>query len=165
MVFEYSDYYFQTLSLPIFIISFFLLFLGISIFGPVKKGGQESLTILIAKVSLALVVCIIMVSICAKTLTNGGIYLRSENESDVVVETGTIESICEPSEIITGFKATHNGRQRHGADVIIDGKRYFAVTCDGFEIGDYVEIEYLPKSKFILSIYKSEAPTDSIVTD
>ena len=42
----------------------------------------------------------------------------------------------------------------HGADIVVDDEIYFIEAIDGFNVGDEIEIRYLPKSKFILEIQK-----------
>ena len=43
-----------------------------------------------------------------------------------------------------------------GMDITINGETFFMPHTLGFEEGDKVVISYLPKSKFILSIYHAE---------
>lgn len=159
MLFSYSNYYFHVFFLPVALGLFFSLLLTTSVFSLIKNKANESLEKIFVKILFIGAICTTLISICAKDLFNGGIYLYSEKETDAVVEIGTIESIKEPSKAIPSFKMPYKEHQRHGADVIIDGEQYFMVTCEGFEVGDYVEIEYLPKSKFVLSIYEAEPPS------
>ena len=42
----------------------------------------------------------------------------------------------------------------YGADIVVDDEIYFIEAIDGFNVGDEIEIRYLPKSKFILEIQK-----------
>ena len=75
----------------------------------------------------------------------------SETETDAVIKVGVIESVCEPSEVIS-IKSNH----RYGADIVIDGERYFAITAGEFKEGDVVEVKYLPQSCFVLGISYSD---------
>ena len=159
MVFEYDIYHYHAFSWPVAFGAFFLFLLATSIFSLIKNQANEPIRKVAGKLLLAGIVFTMLISISVKALINGGIYLCSEKEEDAIMGIGTIESICEPSKNIPSFKNSYNGHKRHGADVVIDGEEYFMITCEGFEVGDYVEIEYLPKSKFVLSIYKAEPPT------
>ena len=42
----------------------------------------------------------------------------------------------------------------YGADIVVDDEIYFIEATDGFDVGDEIEIRYLPKSKIILEIQK-----------
>ncbi len=97
----------------------------------------------------AVTIFIVLMTPIVKCLLNGGISLLTEKADDAVEKSGNIESICEPSKRLPGFRSGHD----HGADVVIDGEVYFVATCEGFEVGDLVTISYLPKSRFILGIY------------
>ena len=87
----------------------------------------------------------------------GGIYLISETENDANTITGEIENITELSRFVfphlkTGFDS---GRSI-GVCVTIDEQKYTFVTKGDLEIGDTVTIKYLPKSRYILDIYKTK---------
>jgi len=84
--------------------------------------------------------------VISSNLINGGIALSQEKEDDVLVAQGYISNIYSPSNRILGFK---EGAHR-GADILIDREQYFAASAENFEVGDYVEIWYLPQSRFIL---------------
>lgn len=146
MDFSYNDYWDVTFLIPATVFaSAVILFCVFSVRFFTAKGKTT-------KKIFGYVFCLCIVVFISfseiKFLSNGGFYLLKEKESDAVSCSGTIESVCEPSEYIPGFKISHN----YGADIIINGERYFAVTCGEFEEGDYVTIKYLPSSHFILSI-------------
>ena len=150
VIFDYQVYLNNALVLPI-IASIMLLILNgyliITLFLSIIKGKKTEIQNILFIIFFVIVSCVIT-NDNYKTLSNGGIYLFFENEDDAVVESGMIESICEPSERITRFKSDYG----YGADVIIDGELYFALTCNGFEKGNKVTVLYLPKSHFILNI-------------
>ena len=157
MVFEYDVYYNETFITPIIAIIIASVWLFAGIYPFLKKRAQGDWK----NILLCVFIGMFFIALNTRSLINGGACLFKEKEDSGIFETGTIEKIVEPSKSIPNFRKDH----KHGADVIIDGEEYFMITCEGFEVGDYVEIEYLPKSKFILSIYKSEAPTDDIGAD
>lgn len=79
---------------------------------------------------------------------NGGRYMLTERENDAIWCSGIVEDICSPSMQFPRYKSSH----RYGADVVIDGKRYFIIDGGSISNGDFVSISYLPKSHFILNI-------------
>lgn len=98
-----------------------------------------------------------------KSFVNGGFLLLGEDEATQVVARGTIEAIVEPSKRFYFDDAQASGvtfkegeknlkRMLHGADITIGGVQYFAETAGSFQVGDAVEISYLPKSHIIMSI-------------
>ena len=152
MIFEYDVYYNGTFVTPIIAIIIVSVWLFAGIYPFLKKRTQgDSTKILLCVVFIG----VFFIALNIMSLINGGACLYKEKEEDAILEMGTIEKIVEPSKSIPNFRKDH----KHGADVIIDGEEYFMITCEGFEVGDYVEIEYLPKSKFVLSIYEAEPPS------
>jgi hypothetical protein len=103
---------------------------------------------------LKLVVIVILLSTpiinCYPSLANGGVTFLMEKDSEPVVCTGEIESICESSKRIPTYKYDH----KFGADIVIDGVTYFAATAGEFQVGDTVEVYYFENSKFIFKLNK-----------
>ena len=150
MVFDYKIYLNNAFVLPVAFSLMALFFNGyyiINLIFSITKGKRIEVQSILFTLFFFIISCIVTYDNYT-ILTNGGIYLFSENEDDAVVESGMIESICEPSERITRFKSDYG----YGADIIINGERYFAMTCKGFNEGDKVTVLYLPKSHFILNI-------------
>lgn len=79
-------------------------------------------------------------------MVSGGFFLLFERADDAVTATGVVESIREPSSYFPGLRASDH----QGADVVIDGERYFMMTAEALEIGDEVRISYLPKSGVVM---------------
>ena len=154
MVFSYKTYWDNTFLLPVVMIGLMLILLLMVSYGLwIKPMHRKPPTTAV----LGYIFCAVVVIFCSfsqiKTLANGGVYLLNEDENDALVHIGVIEHICEPSERLTGFKSNHC----YGADVVIDGEQYFAVTCGDFKEGDCVIVHYLPSSHFVLSIFASHA--------
>lgn len=154
MVFEYDIYYNQTFITPIISIVLLILWISFPIYNFIKTDKKTDFPSAIVTLLLFVFIGIFFMTMNIMSLINGGAYLCKEDSNDAIVESGIIENICEPSDDVSLFKVRYNGHYRFGADVMIDGEEYFAVTCEGLEIGDYVEFEYLPNSKFILCIDK-----------
>lgn len=149
MVFSYETYWINTFLLPAAMIICMIVALFVCSYGywvGSRVKNQKSVLIYGYLFCILIVVCC-MIPQC-QYLLNGGAVLLGETEEDAVIQTGIIESVCEPSERFPGFKSSH----RYGADIIIDGELYFAVTSGDFEEGECVTIHYLPSSHFILEI-------------
>ena len=86
-------------------------------------------------------------------LLHGGIYLVSEKESDAITMRGYISAIeannmFEMPRMRTEYGYTHT----NGEKITINNIRCKAPTGGILKEGDYVEVVYLPKSSYILSI-------------
>ena len=149
MMFSYNTYWEVTCFLPMTFIFLMLIFLVSYCYGLWKKISCAGwVPVDVIKLIIIILLAVTEMFSQSKVLQNGGIYLLEESEEDVCVYTGFIEDVREPSERFPGFKASH----RYGADILIDGEWYFAVTCAPYAVGDQITIQYMPKSKFILSI-------------
>ena len=153
MIFSYETYWINTLFIPIAVLVFMLVLLvsaSCTFFRKIMKKRQTTADI------FKILLCLIVVVFCSipqiQALANGGALLFGEKEEDALVCTGVIQSVCEPGERFPSFKSNH----RYGADLVIENRQYFAVSCEGFEEGDCVEIRYLPNSRFVLGIVAAE---------
>ena len=152
MVFSYDTYWEVVFFIPIIVITFiFSLVLTVS-FSCLKKAKEQNKR----KIILNQLFSVIFLLLCAipslVCLANGGVLLARDSEDATIVKNGIIEDVCEPTTRFPGFKSSH----KYGADIVIDGELYFAITAGDFEVGDIVEIRYLPYSHFILSISADE---------
>ena len=154
MIFSYKTYWNATFVLPVVMLAIMLVLLISSSYSFWVKAVRKRQTV---AAILSYVFCLFIVIGCSipqvKYLRNGGIHLLQESEADTLFRIGVIESVYEPSKSFPGFKSQH----RYGADIVIDGERYFAVTCGDFVEGDRVMVHYLPSSHFILSISAADA--------
>lgn len=150
--FLYRDYWTVTFLIPVIVLACAITVFCASIANFMKKSSRSKPKKRIPGFVFCLfVVC--AVAFCElRFLCGGGWWLLTEKEHDAVSTSGMIEAINEPSEDIPGFKINHN----YGADIVIDGERYFAVTSGEFEVGDYITISYLPSSRFVLKIDYAE---------
>ena len=147
----YEDYWNATFVIPASIIAFMSVLLLLAIVGLIKeiKKKRPGSWIVGSLISVIMPVAFIYLELIP--IINGGFWLLSETETDAVTKVGVIESVCEPSEVIS-IKSNH----RYGADIVIDGERYFAITAGEFKEGDVVEVKYLPQSCFVLGISYSD---------
>ena len=151
MRFSYKTYLSTTFLIPIAIIIGVLIFLFSSSYLYWLKGMYRRKILTDAlKYILSTIVSISLLFVPCQYLLHGGIYLFFENEQDALTSKGVVEYICEPSERFHTFKSNH----KYGADIVIDGECYFVITAGDINEGDYIEIQYLPQSHFILEIHK-----------
>ena len=104
-------------------------------------------------------------SICQNVgqLYHGGIYLAEEVASDAVYMQGVIVEI-KPLDIysIPIIECDYYNNPKYGDPngyvFSINGIQCTAPTNGSLQVGDYVEVTYLPKSRYILYIDKTEEP-------
>ena len=87
--------------------------------------------------------------------TNGVAILQDRNAAPLTC-TGVIEAIELP-ERNAETRYFHEGKNVYGAWLTIGGETYYAITEGDFVPGDAVTIEYLPKSRCVLSIAPAES--------
>lgn len=149
MTFLYRSYWNTTFLLPVLVISFMLgLIFSSSYAYWVRDAHKPQMVERMLGYLFTLCVAVFCIVPQCKYLLNGGIYLLAEKEQDALVYTGVIESISEPSNRFPCFKLSHE----YGADIVINGEQFFAITSGNYEEGDSVVVHYLPKSHFILTI-------------
>lgn len=86
-------------------------------------------------------------------LLHGGISILTEKESDAVVQTGVIEQVDEGSlPAIPTYRLS--GKTTAGYSLTIDGEAYRVMDAGDLKPGDRVQLTYLPKSRFVLSIQR-----------
>lgn len=147
MIFDFNYYLNAVLINPIIIgafILFALLSSVISVYKTIRLAAFEKSSLL--KDIVMIFGFILLLSINIVRLSNGGFWLLFEDESDSIITHGEISSI---EEISTMRFPNING---YGKEITIDDEQYISMHFDEYEIGDYVEIRYLPKSKYVLSI-------------
>lgn len=76
-----------------------------------------------------------------------GANLLFEDETAIVEQTGRIENIKEMKFIYVQYN--DDGKSTCQL-VTIDGKNYLFASIGDLEIGDYVSVDYLPKSRIVL---------------
>lgn len=156
MTFSYKSYWNTTLLLPSSVILFMIVLVISSsyVYWVKEASKQHTANRMLGYIFVICVAVFCLVPQC-KYLLNGGIYLLSEKEQNALVHNGVIERIREPSDRFPGFKLSHE----YGADIVIDGVQFFAVTSGDYEEGDCVAVAYLPRSHFILAIEESGTQT------
>jgi len=154
MIFDFNYYLNGGLISPIIIVSlilFVLLSSVISVYKTIRLGIIKKSSLL--KNLVIIIGFLLLLSINIVRLSNGGFWLLFEDETDSIITHGEISSI---EEISTMRFPNING---YGKEITIDDEQYISMHFDEYEIGDYVTIRYLPRSKYVLSIKEANSNT------
>ena len=161
MEFDYSTYYRADCIVPL---SLFLFCGALFVYSFVSILKGEPITNLPDRfgiVLLPLVACFLMI-INAAHLSRGGLHLLFERESDQVQIEGIIEETIEIGSLggsKYGAKYNNHGR---GEAIIVNGEEYFLISYGELKVDDPIRLSVLPKSHFVLSLYKSDETTGTV---
>lgn len=162
MSFDYTQYFRGCFLLPSILLLCFLAYLtviGVWIGRLLRKENKSKLLkerIISTVLSVVLIgfFCLMKIG----HLCNGGIHLIREKEASAVQTIGVIEEIEYmnrfqfPSKLESEFKTD----ETYGVRFVIDGEQYYAIAKGSLKVGDNVEIEFLPQSRYVLSIRKTD---------
>lgn len=166
LTFEYGSYLRECFSQPVLnmlwtlpcVLLFFLPAL------PVLRGNRTSsnpsrtaLRILLIALSLVVIGVPLYKQIGTLVHTNGFAILQDRGAQPVTL-TGDIEAIRQADQH-ADTRFTHNGEHHYGTWLTIGDEQYFAVTAGSLTVGDAVTLEYLPKSRCVLSLAPADATT------
>ena len=159
MVFEYERYKLECLDLPASAVILYLLpFLGIIFFVIIKMIIKRQIT---GQGSLAKILVLLFVGFLLGMnlghLVNGGRYLWQEDKEEAVCTKGVITEIEELGifslpRIECDYYEDLKFGDPQGYEFTINGIQCTAPAKGTLAVGDYVEVEYLPKSGYILYI-------------
>lgn len=156
MYFEYTDYVMGCMVLPICVILFavaFFIFALIHELAAIKQSGFSYRKLV--HIVLALLVCGFFFLLNIGRLFHGGFYLVAERENDAVIMQGAISDINDLNRFsFPELKNVYRDGQPNGAQLVINGITCIAISSGDLEVGDFVTVTYLPRSKYILSIEK-----------
>lgn len=159
MSFDYSLYFRGCFVLPIFYSLFSALIFVSIMLHVISTTVREGLSFkfLLPKI-LGMVICVFLLCLNICRLLQGGVYLIVEQREDAVKINGIITNIDELGLFsFPELESEYDGNEHNGVIVNVSGVLCTAVTCGDFEVGDKVEIEYLPKSGYLLSIISTES--------
>lgn len=151
MNFDYSQYFEACLLNPIIVSVFFLSALTPAIIQSIKKFKISVNKKEIIKFVFLLSIFILFFIVNVGRLLYGGIYLTFERVSDCKILEGEIQDIKEVDNFL--FPIIDSGK---AVRFLIQGKECTAISQGDFQIGDYVTIKYLPRSRYVLSIKRLE---------
>ena len=131
----------------------------IIIFNYIKKKIGKSYH-RIGKVGILFFVMIIICFLfdCGGKLSHG-IWLINEKEADAVEINGEITKMKEIDDFCRGIaKDKYGYNNAMGTIFTVNGIKCTAPLDCGLEVGDYVFVRYLPKSRYILYVSETEEP-------
>ena len=161
MNFDYARYFQGCFWLPIVFLSIALIILALVCIDYIKKIVSHRIS---AKSSVILLISIVvfgfLIGLNGSRLLHGGLYLLREKEQDAAICTGVITQIRELNRFEFPELASNSDNMIettiNGVAFEIDDVTYVAIYKGSFEIGDRVEVTYLPKSHYVLSMTKDE---------
>lgn len=162
MKFDYIQYYRGCFILPIILLACFVIYLiGLGV-GTLMVIRKHNITMFTKERIISIVLSVILVlffcSMNISHLYNGGIYLYKENETSKIEALGIIENIEYmnqfqfPSKLASEYKTD----EVNGVCFTIDGTQYYAIAKGELDVGDDVVVVFLPQSRYILSIHKTD---------
>ena len=162
MTFEYGPYLRECFSQPMlallwtlpFLIVFLIILSALRRAHTADRRRQSGKVILVLLCLLVIIGFPLHRQLGVLVRTNGVAILQDRNATPLTLS-GVIEAIEHP-ERSAETRYTHDGKNVYGAWLTISGERYYAMTEGGFVPGDAVLIEYLPKSRCVLSLAPAE---------
>lgn len=162
MNFSYEQYLSSVTLMPISTI-LFLIFLIISMIDyknivPFFKKIMKKEKIVWDRIGTKLFIFCCMTPLLImsiRALSQGGIDLIFENPEQSIETTGIIQNITQQGSS-SGYKFYTDSGASFGVKLTIDDCNYTIISIDDLQIGDCVVLEYLPESKFVLTIQKIE---------
>ena len=155
MTFEYSDYYAGLVGRPLLAVGIaILVLLGSLVLYILFDKITRIIKLRFEKGKLVLIIfpCIVLLMLGFGTINYNFLF---DDESDLYKIEGMITDI---SEVGRSPKYTYDGMPVTPKYLTIDDQKYYVMYIGDFEIGDIVKLDYLPKSKTVLTI--ELIPTD-----
>ncbi len=150
MKFEYNEYYRMLVIGSICIMTISLIGILIDIILIIKNNGYIKFDKRIIKYLVSIIVHAFFFSLGAAPFKHGR-HLITEKETDKINVIGEVDRIKNTYGI---NKYVYKDENSFAYYIYIEGQEYYIMYIGDIKIGDKVEVEYLPKSKVILSINK-----------
>ena len=150
MKFEYNVYFKVLVIASVFIMTFSIIGILINIILLIKNNGFIKFDKRIMNYFISIIIFVFLFSIGFGPFKHG-IHLITEKETDKISVIGEVDCIKKTYGI---NKYSYNDVNSFARHISIDGEVYYIMYIGDIKIGDKVEVEYLPKSKVILSINK-----------
>lgn len=159
MYFDYAGYVRECLNIPL--TSLILEIIGYIILIVIYFCKKISFSR--KRLFILFIMILLLESVCRDVgqLRHGGVYLIDEQETQAVREKGTVLKIEELSvyslpRIECDYYENLKYGDPTGYELNINDVQCTAPAKGDLKVGDYVEVEYLPKSGYILYIDKVE---------
>ncbi len=156
MKFRYNYYRKTLLLVPLFVIAFvlatlFILSMNIFTGNNFSKFNLSKIIIL-----LCLLICLSEFFIDSIGHLKYGIFLLTQKSSNSLKTTGEIEKIIElKNPFVHNYKYARRDYETKNSNahlITISGKQYYFMIKGDLQVGEYVEIKYLPKSTIVLEV-------------
>ena len=149
MKFEYNVYFKVLVIASVFIMTFSIIGILINIILLIKNNGFIKFDKRIMNYFISIIIFVFLFSIGFGPFKHG-IHLITEKETDKISVIGEVDCIKKTYGI--NKYSYNNDVNSFAHHISIDGEVYYIMYIGDIKIGDKVEVEYLPKSKVILSI-------------
>ena len=159
MSFDYGEYLFQNFWLPISILSFFFLggCFALLFMKPVKTAyekenePEKTLSQKLLGGLLAVITIGFLLYINLRTLFGLGVDLYRDRNEQAIEHRGVIEEIVPIEEPIHKYQTSEG--TSFGVMMTVGGERFHAMSAADFEVGQTVQVLYLPNSHCVLEIH------------
>ena len=159
MSFDYGEYLFQNFWLPISLLSFFLLggCFAFLFMKPVKTAyekenePEETLTQKLLRGLFVVITFGILLYSILRPLFGLGVDLYRDRNEQVIEHRGVIEEIIPIEEPIHKYRTAEG--TSFGVMMTVGGERFHAMSAADFEVGQTVQVLYLPNSHCVLEIH------------
>ena len=150
MTYDYYVYYRQNCIIPLIL----LFFSSVLFFLQIYSLWKERITYSTKDIMVSfLFLCIALFLMIANIvpLVRGGAYLLVEKEEDAIQVSGEVEGTIE-IDFVTGAKYRVENNNGSGEAIVVNGVKYYLTTYGDIQAGDYVTLDVLPRSGFVLKM-------------
>ena len=154
MTFDYNVYHRQNCIVPLILLAFVIVWIILIVIPLLKKKKNGSGNTKIRDF-LFILFAIPFLIINSIPLMRGGIHLLYEKESVKIQVSGVIEK-TEETEHFIRLKYDVENNQGYGEAIVVNGIKYYLMTYGDFSEGDQVDLDVLPRSRFVLKIEKAQ---------
>lgn len=150
MTYDYNVYYRQNCILPLILLFFSSILFFLQIYSLRKERHTYSPKDILFSIFFLCVALFLMIANIVP-LVRGGAYLLAEKEEDAIQVSGTVEGTIE-IDFVTGAKYRVENNDGNGEAIVVNGKKYYLTTYGDIQVGDYVVLDVLPRSGFVLKM-------------
>ena len=148
MSFDYYDYHKMLFLGPLIAIIIILILFVVETILFFKKNSSLGYSTSLKRYVASIIAFLFFLFVFLLPIKQG-IHLINEKENDKVKTMGEITEIRKTYGL---NKYTYEGHVTYASYVYIEDERYYIMNIGEYKVGDVVIIEYLPKSKIVLSI-------------
>lgn len=153
MQFSYDTYFSEFFLMPCYILLISIVILCVSTVGIIVKHRHNSLAP--KQLTVHVVICIVIVAFIIRNMTymaNGGVFLLNEKEDSAMHTRGIIEQIYRVDEWNYPRISSEYEDDSLMVRIKINDNYYTAIASGELNVGDFVDVQFLPQSGFILEI-------------